>query len=99
VFPAAWAQRHARERLGLDSDEIDGGHYISLSRPREFADRLAAYAADTHRAGRCQRLVRGVGVGRPPTCPRTYCLLGPAEYRTQGPEIRLSYPATMPRRT
>ena len=45
LFPSAWARRHARERLGLDADEIDGGHYISLSRPRELADRLAAYVA------------------------------------------------------
>jgi hypothetical protein len=41
----AWA-RHACERLGIEADEIDGGHYISLSRPRELADRLAAYARE-----------------------------------------------------
>jgi pimeloyl-ACP methyl ester carboxylesterase len=46
MFPAAWARRHARERLGIDADEMDGGHYITLSRPRELADRLAAYAAE-----------------------------------------------------
>ncbi len=45
MFPAAWARRHARERLGIGADEIDGGHYISLSRPRELAERLDAYAA------------------------------------------------------
>ena len=45
LFPAAWARRHARKRLGLEADEIDGGHYIMLSRPRELAERLAAYAA------------------------------------------------------
>ena len=45
MFPAAWARRHARERLGIDPDEMDGGHYIALSRPRELAHRLAAYAA------------------------------------------------------
>jgi pimeloyl-ACP methyl ester carboxylesterase len=45
VFPAAWARRHARERLDLEADEIDGGHYVMLSRPRELAERLAAYAA------------------------------------------------------
>jgi pimeloyl-ACP methyl ester carboxylesterase len=45
MFPAAWARRHARERLGLDADEIDGGHYITLSRPRELAQRLATWAA------------------------------------------------------
>ena len=44
IFPAAWARRHARERLGIESDEMDGGHYISLSRPRELAERLSAYA-------------------------------------------------------
>lgn len=47
MFPAAWARRHARERLGIEADEMDGGHYISLSRPRELADRLVAYAAST----------------------------------------------------
>jgi pimeloyl-ACP methyl ester carboxylesterase len=45
MFPAAWARRHARARLGIEADEIDGGHYISLSRPRELAERLHAYAA------------------------------------------------------
>ena len=46
MLPPAWARRHARERLGIDPDEIDGGHYVSLSRPRELADRLAEYAPD-----------------------------------------------------
>lgn len=46
VFPAAWARRHARERLGIVADEIGGGHYISLSRPVELAERLATYAAE-----------------------------------------------------
>jgi pimeloyl-ACP methyl ester carboxylesterase len=46
MFPAAWARRHARQRLGIEPDELDGGHYISLSRPRELARRLAAYTAD-----------------------------------------------------
>jgi pimeloyl-ACP methyl ester carboxylesterase len=45
MFPAAWARRHARERLGIEADEIDGGHYISLSRPVELAARLVTYAA------------------------------------------------------
>jgi hypothetical protein len=45
MFPAAWARRHAHERLGIEADEIDGGHSISLSRPRELAQRLHAYAA------------------------------------------------------
>jgi pimeloyl-ACP methyl ester carboxylesterase len=46
MFPPEWAGRHARERLGIEPDEIDGGHYISLRRPRELADRLAAYALE-----------------------------------------------------
>jgi pimeloyl-ACP methyl ester carboxylesterase len=46
MLPAAWARRHARERLGVEADEIDGGHYISLSHPLELADRLVAYAAE-----------------------------------------------------
>ncbi len=47
MFTAEWARRHSRERLGIEADEMDGGHYISLSRPRELADRLDAYAATT----------------------------------------------------
>jgi hypothetical protein len=43
--PGRWARRHAHERLGIEADEIDSGHYISLSRPRELAQRLHAYAA------------------------------------------------------
>jgi pimeloyl-ACP methyl ester carboxylesterase len=46
MFPAEWARRHARERLGIEADEMDGGHYITLSRPRELADRLVAYALE-----------------------------------------------------
>jgi pimeloyl-ACP methyl ester carboxylesterase len=46
----AWARRHARERLDVTADEMDGGHYISLSRPRELAERLHAYAVQV--AGR-----------------------------------------------
>jgi pimeloyl-ACP methyl ester carboxylesterase len=45
LFSAAWARRHARERLGIDADEIEGGHYVALSRPRELAERLDAYVA------------------------------------------------------
>jgi pimeloyl-ACP methyl ester carboxylesterase len=45
MFPPEWARRHARERLGVEADEMDGGHYIALARPVELAARLAAYAA------------------------------------------------------
>jgi len=46
VFPAAFLRRVVRERLGIAPDEIDGGHYVALSRPRELADRLEAYRAE-----------------------------------------------------
>ncbi len=42
-FPADWARRMVRERLGITPDEIDGGHTPALSRPRELADRLESY--------------------------------------------------------
>jgi pimeloyl-ACP methyl ester carboxylesterase len=45
MFAPAWARGHARERLGIEADEMDGGHYVSLSRPRELAERLAGYVA------------------------------------------------------
>jgi hypothetical protein len=32
-----------RERLGVDPDEMDGGHLAALSRPKEVVDRLEAY--------------------------------------------------------
>ncbi len=49
MFTPDFARRHARERLGIEPDEMDGGHYISLSRPRELADRLDAYVVElTH---------------------------------------------------
>src|ERR1044072_3420321 len=44
VFPAEGARRHARERLGIVADEMDGGHYIALSRPRELAEQLDSFA-------------------------------------------------------
>jgi hypothetical protein len=34
-----------RERLGLEADEIVGGHLPMLSRPRELAERLVDLAA------------------------------------------------------
>jgi pimeloyl-ACP methyl ester carboxylesterase len=46
MFTAVWARRHARERLGIEADEMDGGHYITLSRPHELAERLVAYAGE-----------------------------------------------------
>jgi SAM-dependent methyltransferase len=51
LFPAGYQRRVARERLGVTPDEIDGGHTPALSRPRELADRLEAYAAGVGLAG------------------------------------------------
>ena len=46
MLTAPWARRHARERLGIEADEIGGGHYVTLSRPVELAERLGAYARE-----------------------------------------------------
>jgi len=45
LVPPAYLCRVARERLGITPDEIDGGHTPALSRPKELAERLQAYAA------------------------------------------------------
>lgn len=47
LFAPAWARRHARARLGIEPDETPGGHYVTLSRPLEVAERLDALAAGT----------------------------------------------------
>ena len=41
MFPLDFQRRIARERLGLDVDEIDGGLMVAMSNPGELADRLA----------------------------------------------------------
>jgi pimeloyl-ACP methyl ester carboxylesterase len=40
LFPPAFQRHVARERLGLDVDELPGGHLPMLSRPPELAQRL-----------------------------------------------------------
>jgi hypothetical protein len=40
LFPATFQRRVALDRLGLPTEELDGGHLIALSRPDELADRL-----------------------------------------------------------
>jgi pimeloyl-ACP methyl ester carboxylesterase len=42
-FPVEFQRRVVRERLGIDLDEMPGGHLLALSRPRELADRLEEY--------------------------------------------------------
>jgi pimeloyl-ACP methyl ester carboxylesterase len=46
LFPAHFLRRVARERLAITPDEIDSGHTPALSRPKELADHLEAYAAE-----------------------------------------------------
>ncbi|GAA2860951.1 alpha/beta hydrolase [Actinoplanes cyaneus] len=42
-FLPGFQRRVAADRLGVTPDEIDGGHCVSLSHPRQLADRLTAY--------------------------------------------------------
>jgi pimeloyl-ACP methyl ester carboxylesterase len=44
-FPVEFQRRVAKDRLGLDADEIAGGHLVALSNPSGLADALIAYAA------------------------------------------------------
>jgi pimeloyl-ACP methyl ester carboxylesterase len=43
MFPLEFQRRIARQRLGLEVDEIDGGHMVAMSSPAELAARLDAY--------------------------------------------------------
>jgi pimeloyl-ACP methyl ester carboxylesterase len=42
MFPLGFQRRVARERLGLEVDEINGGHMVAMSNPGQLADRLEA---------------------------------------------------------
>ena len=46
MFTPDFQRRVARERLGIEPDEMDGGHYVSISRPQELAERLHAYLVE-----------------------------------------------------
>ena len=41
-FPLEFQRRVARERLGVDVEELPGGHLVALSRPAELADLLTS---------------------------------------------------------
>jgi pimeloyl-ACP methyl ester carboxylesterase len=43
MFPLEFQRRIALQRLGLDVDEIDGGHMVAMSNPADLGGRLAAY--------------------------------------------------------
>ena len=42
-FPVEFQRRVVRERLGIELDEMPGGHLLSLSQPVELANRLERY--------------------------------------------------------
>jgi pimeloyl-ACP methyl ester carboxylesterase len=42
MFPLEFQRRVARERLGIEVDEVDGGHMVALSNPVGVADGLEA---------------------------------------------------------
>jgi pimeloyl-ACP methyl ester carboxylesterase len=52
MFSASWLRRVVRDRLGMEPDEIDGGHTPALSRPRELADALEGYLLTSARKSR-----------------------------------------------
>jgi pimeloyl-ACP methyl ester carboxylesterase len=45
LLPASFLRRVVRERLGILPDEIDSGHCVALSRPKELAELLDGYLA------------------------------------------------------
>jgi pimeloyl-ACP methyl ester carboxylesterase len=42
-FPPDFQRRVAADRLGTAPDEIDGGHAVALSHPKQLADQLTVY--------------------------------------------------------
>jgi pimeloyl-ACP methyl ester carboxylesterase len=52
MFPLEFQRRVARERLGIEVDEIDGGHMVALSNPAVLADRFEAYRLEVQGEGR-----------------------------------------------
>lgn len=46
LFPRDFQRRVAEDRLGLNIDEMDGGHLPMLSRPNQLAARLVELAVD-----------------------------------------------------
>lgn len=50
--PVEFQRRIAREALGLEVDEIDGGHMVAMSTPGELADPLETYRPEARRARR-----------------------------------------------
>jgi hypothetical protein len=66
MFTAAWARRHARERLGIEADEMDGGHYVALSRPGSWPNASTHTPRGFHNRGRRRSSRRtGTTAGQP----------------------------------
>jgi hypothetical protein len=51
-FPLDFQRRVARKRLGIEVDEIDGGHMVAMSNPAVLADRLEAFRLEVQGEGR-----------------------------------------------
>ena len=51
LFPREFQRRIAHQRLGLEIDEMAGGHVPMLSRPRELAQRLVELADSSRATG------------------------------------------------
>jgi pimeloyl-ACP methyl ester carboxylesterase len=45
-FPAEFQRRVVRQRLGIEPDEMDGGHLPALARPHDLAERLLRFQAE-----------------------------------------------------
>jgi pimeloyl-ACP methyl ester carboxylesterase len=50
LFPREFMRRATRDRLGIEPDEVSGGHFPMLGHPVELADRLEGYRGSTGRA-------------------------------------------------
>jgi pimeloyl-ACP methyl ester carboxylesterase len=46
LFPASWLRQVVKDRLGIQPDEIEGGHCPALARPRELAARLEEFRSE-----------------------------------------------------
>ena len=51
MFPAEFQRRVVRERLGIVSDEMSGGHLPALARPAELVDWLERYRSELAHPG------------------------------------------------
>ncbi|HVV09921.1 alpha/beta hydrolase [Amycolatopsis sp.] len=50
-FPLGFQHRVVRDRLGIEIDQMPGGHLVALSQPEELAERLIDYLEEVKPAG------------------------------------------------